>query len=310
MERNGSPPGVLERRAAGGAEAGEEFGQLARDHRRRVRARQVRAERGADALLQRQCLAERRQPAGQRCRILREEADQLTAGALRAEVARAPVAERRGLDLEQLRAGRARDRGRAVARARVDDQHLEPGLLVQHRGEHLLEVPRTVLDRDDDRGAAAHPEQLALGRLDAPHDAARDPDGGAELRGAGLFHQRVEVDPPAVEPVDLLLGLGQRGLEPAELLGALGLERGHPRPQGVQLGALVGGQRFGGHRFSATFGASRTKAHRPSANVTSTNPIGIRSSAALPISSAAVGAPESITAWRIWVRTTAIGLSM
>ena len=91
-------------------EAGEELGELARDHRARVGPRQVRAERRAD-LRVRERLPERRQPALAGRRVLGQEADQLAARALRAEVARAPVPELGRIDLQHARAVGARDVG-------------------------------------------------------------------------------------------------------------------------------------------------------------------------------------------------------
>ncbi len=131
----------------GRPEPGEEFGELAGDHGARVRAREVRTVGGSDALLEREGLAVGGQPAGTGGGVLREEADELTRGALGAEVARAPVAELVGIDLEQFDAGRAGDLRRAVARAGVDHEHLLDAL--SREGiEELLQVALPVLDGD------------------------------------------------------------------------------------------------------------------------------------------------------------------
>jgi hypothetical protein len=61
--------------------------------------------------------------------VLGQEADQLAAGALRAQVAGAPVAEGRRLDLEDRNPGGASDVHGVVARARVDDQDLKTQFL-------------------------------------------------------------------------------------------------------------------------------------------------------------------------------------
>ncbi len=143
------------RRARG--EAREELAQLAGDHRAGVRARQVRPVGGADALIERKRLAVGGEPARDGRGVLGEEADQLAGGALGAEVAGAPVAELGGVDLEQLHARRADDLARAVARARVDHEHLvDP--LAREGLQQLLQVALPVLDGDD-RGNPAHGSQ-------------------------------------------------------------------------------------------------------------------------------------------------------
>ena len=133
-------------------EGSEELGQLAGDHRARVGTRQVRSVGGADVRVERERLAIGREPAGHRRGVLGEEADQLAARALGAEVAGAPVAELGGIDLEQLDPGRTGDLERAVARAGVDHERLLDAL-ARERVEQLLQVALAVLDGDHDRHA-------------------------------------------------------------------------------------------------------------------------------------------------------------
>ena len=77
--------------------------------------------------------------------VLGQEADQLAAGARRAHVAGAPVAEGRRLDLEDRNPGGASDVHGVVARARVDDQDLKTQFLREDGGERLPEPARAVL---------------------------------------------------------------------------------------------------------------------------------------------------------------------
>ena len=71
--------------------------------------------RGAGTLVERERFAVGVQPAWARGGVLGEEADQIAARPLGAEVASAPVAELRRVDLEQLDAGRAGNLARAIA---------------------------------------------------------------------------------------------------------------------------------------------------------------------------------------------------
>ena len=154
QERQAAPP--VHDRPAVRREAREELGQLARDHRARAaREGEVRPERRAHPLVEPERLAVGLEPAVLRHGVLREEADQVSAGALGAEVARAPVAEVLGRDLDQLGAGRACYLAGAVARPRVDDDQLDVAL-GPYRGEHLLEALVAVLHRDNDGDRAGH----------------------------------------------------------------------------------------------------------------------------------------------------------
>ena len=137
------------------AEDGEELGQLARDHRARVGAGEVRAEDDADVLGQGERLAHGGQPAGDRGGVLREEGDHVAARALGGEVARPAVAELARLDLDHRGARLARDLLRAVARARVDDEDLVRALAGQ-RVEQLGEKARPVSDGDHRGDALGH----------------------------------------------------------------------------------------------------------------------------------------------------------
>ncbi len=107
----------------------------------------MRAVGGADALVERECLEIRGQPAGAGRGVLREEADELARRPFRSEVAGAPVREILGCDLEQLDAGRAGYLARAVAGARVDHEDLRDSLARESR-EQLFEVALPVLDGD------------------------------------------------------------------------------------------------------------------------------------------------------------------
>ena len=75
---------------------------------------------------------------------------------LRAEVARASVAELGRRDLVHARAASPRGLGAAVARAGVDDDDLDLVVddLARDRVEAANEVGAAVLDRDDDRDHA------------------------------------------------------------------------------------------------------------------------------------------------------------
>ena len=200
----------------------------------------MRAIGGTDALLQRERLPVGRGPAGNRRGVLGEKADQLAARALGAEVAGAPVAELGGVDLEQLHSRRAGDLKRAVARARVDHEHIVDAL-ARERVEQLRQIALAVLDgyHDRHRWARRKPRsraQPALGPSDRPADRTDPAQRAAQLRGAGPAHQRVQVEVPAVEPVDALLGLGDDRVRPGLRLHELGLERGHARAQALVLG--------------------------------------------------------------------------
>jgi hypothetical protein len=98
----------VEHRLAVGREASEELGQLAGDHRARIRPRQVRAEGGSHPLVHGERFAVGVEPAGLRHRVLGQEADQVTRRALGAEVAGAAVPELVWLDLDQRGPGRPR----------------------------------------------------------------------------------------------------------------------------------------------------------------------------------------------------------
>src|SRR4051794_10771281 len=99
----------------------------------------MRAVSRADAVPECERLAVGGEPAGAGCRILGEEADQLTARSLRAEVAGAPVGELARVDLEPLHPVRPGDLLRAVAGARVDHEHLLRALAFERR-EQLVQV--------------------------------------------------------------------------------------------------------------------------------------------------------------------------
>ena len=107
--------GPLHHRVPIRGERREEVLELARDHRAGLRPRQVRPVGCANAFAEGERLAVRVQPAGDRLGVLGQEADQLARRALRAEVARAAVAERFGFDLDDLCARRAGDLTRRVA---------------------------------------------------------------------------------------------------------------------------------------------------------------------------------------------------
>jgi hypothetical protein len=96
-------------------EAGEELGQLARDHGARVRPGQVGSEGGAHPLVQREGLPVCIEPARLGNRVLGQEANQVAGGALRAQVARAAVAELMRRDLDERGACSQRHLARAVA---------------------------------------------------------------------------------------------------------------------------------------------------------------------------------------------------
>ena len=131
----------------------------------------MRAERRADALVERERLAVGVEPARHRHGVLRQEADELAGRSLHPEVARPAVPELLGRDLDQL-APAARATQRAVARAGVDHEQLEVALGA-HRGEHPLDKRPAVLDGDDNgdlcHGASAAGAHTGLGR---PRSAA------------------------------------------------------------------------------------------------------------------------------------------
>src|SRR6202034_2706944 len=77
--------------------------------------------------------------------------------------------------------------------------------------------------------------QPALGPSDRTADGAHPAQRAAQLGGAGTAHQSGEVEVPAVEPVDTLLGLGDDRVRARLRLDELGLERGHARAQALVL---------------------------------------------------------------------------
>ncbi len=161
-------PGLAVRR-----EALEELGELAGDHRARVRARQVRPVGGAHARDERERLAVGVEPALDRLGVLGQEADQVAGGALGAEVAGAAVPELRGRDLDHLGARGAGDLDGAVARARVDHEQLV-GPLARERREQRRQELLAVEHGDDDRDR---------GHAATPARARRGPGGPRRARG-------------------------------------------------------------------------------------------------------------------------------
>ena len=175
------------RRVAVGGERREELDQLARDHRARVRPREMRAEDGADVGVERERLAQRGEPAGHRRRVLGEEGDDLGARPLGAEVARAAVPELGRRDLEHLDAGA---RGRSPTEPSREPESMtstSSTRLARERGEQLGQVARTVLDGDDDGDARRHPREAPLERLERADDGAhaRRTARGTRRRRAG-----------------------------------------------------------------------------------------------------------------------------
>ena len=99
--------------------------------------------------------------------VLGQEADQLAAGARRAHVAGAPVAEGRRLDLEDRNPDGASDVHGVVARARVNDQDVKTHLLRETAASTSPSQRAPSLDRDDfgraRRGLAKHSPSVPAG---------------------------------------------------------------------------------------------------------------------------------------------------
>ena len=165
-------------RLALGREPREELLQLARDHRRGIRARAMRAVGRAHLRVERERRTVGIEPARQRRGVLREEADQLARRPLRTQVARAPVAELARLDLKHPHAGRAGDCKRAVARARVDQQDLIDALARQGI-QQLPQVALPILDGDHRAHAHAPAHAQTLTRTPRPLTSASSPASGA-----------------------------------------------------------------------------------------------------------------------------------
>src|ERR687891_699811 len=133
--------------------------------------------------------------------------------------------------------------------------------------------------------------QAVAGVVQHAVQAASRPQPGAQLTGAALSHERVQVEVPAVEPVRLVLGGRERGVGPRLALVLLALELVDAPAQRVELAAgRLGGLHGHGQRFSAMRGVSRMKTHRPSAKIAATIATGTTISSSPPIAVPAVGA--------------------
>ena len=114
-----------------------------------------------------------------------------------AEVARAPVPERRSGSISSTVAPAARAISRrAVARAGVDDQDLVDAL-ARERGEQLAEVAGPVLDGDDRCDALGHRDRrrriLPASRRGAARvlgDRNAQQPGGVAISRSGSIRQR------------------------------------------------------------------------------------------------------------------------
>ncbi len=221
------------------SEGREELDQLARDHRAGLRPRMVRPVDHAHIRIGGERLQQRRAPALDRRRVLGEERHDVRAGGFRPEVASAAVPERGRIDLEHLGPRAACDRGRAVVRAGVDHQQLV-GALTSHGGEQLIQVARPVLDGHDHSDARGHRARQLLGLLQPPDDPADRAQRAAKLVGAAAAHERVQVDAPAIEPVDAVLRGRDRGVGARDELRVLRLEPLDAGAQGLDLRLLRG----------------------------------------------------------------------